>query len=246
MPARILRQRGAVKEAFQRFVVEKKARRHQARQRKIDEELPGFIAAFLKPLAGAAARWRERQNENKGEDGETYASLGLWLFLPRTWILMNDIVIQTGPAEFAQIDHLALGPGGLFLVETKNWQGALLVKGDDWFRKSGRGWTRVQSPTRQHRRHKDVLLKWLKGKGFPVSEEAVHAVVLIRGASWLKAEDATMPIFEGTFSLAWHIRQSGKKGPGLSQDLALTIAQSLQEAEPSLAQGLPEAPPTEG
>lgn len=156
------------------------------------------------------------------------------------------MVIQTGSTEFAQIDHLVLGPGGLFLVETKTWQGALLVKGDDWLRKSGRAWKRVQSPTRQHQRHKDVLLKWLKGKGFPVAEEMVHAVVLIRGASWLKVEDATMPIFEGTFSLAWHIRHSGKRSPGLSQDLALTIAQSLQEAEPFPGQGLPKASRTEG
>lgn len=40
-------------------------------------------------------------------------------------MLVND-VLEPEPEEFIQVDRVAVGPPGIYLVETKAWEGALM------------------------------------------------------------------------------------------------------------------------
>jgi hypothetical protein len=46
--------------------------------------------------------------------------------LPReTWTAIHDIETQHG-----NVDHLVIGPGGVFVLDSKRWQGTLTAEGD--------------------------------------------------------------------------------------------------------------------
>lgn len=47
------------------------------------------------------------------------------------YYLINDVLL--GEA-YGNIDHIVLGPNGLFTIETKNYVGTFSCEGDDWRR----------------------------------------------------------------------------------------------------------------
>lgn len=233
MPARVMRQNKEIKELFRQRIQEKIAREKEAMQKRIDEELPSWISWAIKPLAGYAFDSKRRRDSDKGEGGEGQASLNFWLFLSKEWILVNDVVLEPEPEEFIQIDHVLIGPPGIFLVETKAWEGAFLGFKDHWKRKEGNKWVRCESPTKQNLRHLRLFKKWLY-ENFnylsPDMEETIYPVVLFTRAKWLKANECSMPVFNSPIALAWHIRRQGKifvYPPALVERVAEKIVNAL-------------------
>jgi len=79
--------------------------------------------------------------------------------LPEEYTVLNDIFIQNGNRA-AQIDHVVLGPNGIFLFETKNHQG--VIKGDEekiyWTQKrSHSSEAKFYNPIKQVKSHAYVL-----------------------------------------------------------------------------------------
>jgi len=79
--------------------------------------------------------------------------------------VIHDIVL---PGSYGNIDHLVLGPNGVFAVETKNHNGSITCDGDTWFqRKVGRHGTpyygKIGCPSKQVKR-KAVMLNNLLHK----------------------------------------------------------------------------------
>jgi hypothetical protein len=99
-----------------------------------------------------------------GRKGEIEVSRILAELLGDDTYILNDITLPCGRGT-AQIDHLVVGPNGLFVIETKNWHGVIRGSGADrsWkqFAKSGGKPRHVSNPIRQNRRHvlavKDTL-----------------------------------------------------------------------------------------
>lgn len=104
---------------------------------RIDAEAPSWIRWALKPLAELSFDGRRAEDASRGEGGEDVAARRFWLFLSKDWALVNDVVLEPEPEEFAQIDHVVIGPPGIYLVETKAWDGALMGYRDRWKRKQG-------------------------------------------------------------------------------------------------------------
>lgn len=77
----------------------------------------------------------------KGAEGERRTATSLWKLTGYT--VLHDRKI---PGSRANIDHVVIGPGGVFVVETKNYSGKVMVKGDDLF-VSGRKRTAVLEQT---------------------------------------------------------------------------------------------------
>jgi hypothetical protein len=50
--------------------------------------------------------------------------------LPNEYILLNDLMLPDGRGN---VDHLVMGPNGLFVIETKNYSTFVRCNGDDWF-----------------------------------------------------------------------------------------------------------------
>lgn len=235
MPARVMRQNAEIKELFREKIKEKLARDKELRLSKIDEELPSWISWALKPLASWAIDHWHKQDQARGDEGEDSAAIRFWLLLTGDWILINDVVLEPRPGEFIQVDHVLIGPPGVYLVETKAWEGAFRGNKDRWWRKAGNRWVSVKSPTEQNERHKRLFAFWLDrefGNTLPADKESwLYPVVLFTRARWIKADGCSMPVFDSGLGLAWHMRkQTGHKV--LTPEQAEAIAQAIVNARP--------------
>jgi hypothetical protein len=87
---------------------------------RIDPETPASapIPTRLARLFGANTGERARE----GANGER---TGLWLGrLPEGWFAFHDVPLG---ARSANVDHVVIGPGGVFTINTKNLTGAIRV-----------------------------------------------------------------------------------------------------------------------
>ena len=50
--------------------------------------------------------------------------------LPDTYYLVNDVNL---PNSYGNIDHVILGSNGIFIIETKNFEGEIRCNGDNWY-----------------------------------------------------------------------------------------------------------------
>lgn len=83
------------------------------------------VALSLAWLAYATMRGMRRvESFFKGARGEERVSLMLRA-LPEQYHVFNDFV-----AGRAHVDHVVVGPAGIFAVETKNWRGQVTVEDD--------------------------------------------------------------------------------------------------------------------
>lgn len=53
--------------------------------------------------------------------------------------MINDVVLEYRANEYTQIDHIVIGPPGVFLLKTKAWDGSILLKKDQSYRKESYG-----------------------------------------------------------------------------------------------------------
>lgn len=99
-------------------------------------------------MAGESAReFARRQREKaerharvaelyeRGADGESATAAVLDALKPHGWLVFHD-VRWPGRAR-ANIDHVAVGPGGVFVIDSKHWSGRVTVA-DDVLRQNGR------------------------------------------------------------------------------------------------------------
>jgi|GEM_PF-308728 len=73
-------------------------------------------------------------NYKKGVEGEKLVIEAL-LDLGDDYYLINDVKLGKG-----NIDHIVLGPNGVFVIETKNYSGKIICNGDVWMRHYEKGW----------------------------------------------------------------------------------------------------------
>lgn len=127
MPARTARQTPANKERFRQLIQAKVEREKASLVARADEELPSWISWALKPVISTVFDVERVRHNLKGKAGEVGTLLNVRLALPSTWVMINDLVLEPMPDEFIQLDHLVIGPPGIFLVETKAWEGTFLA-----------------------------------------------------------------------------------------------------------------------
>jgi hypothetical protein len=97
--------------------------------RHINLPLVGLIATAV-----AIAAFKENVNRwgnwFVGKRGEEAVTDVLKEGLPDDYVLINDLVLPNGRGN---IDHLVVGPNGIFVIETKNYSGRIKCVGDQWF-----------------------------------------------------------------------------------------------------------------
>ncbi len=133
-----------------------------------------WLAAAIMVVLGGGHLWKVTMNRREsralryGARGEGRAADVLARLFDDQHSLFNDLTIRHG-MRTAQVDHLVIGPTGVWVIETKNWHGR--VEGDA----EAETWTqtrpnqpklRLGSPVRQNRRHVAVLKRWLEARGF--------------------------------------------------------------------------------
>ena len=94
------------------------------------------VALFLSlaPLAAFYYYLRKYRIYNAGREGEKQVATLLSSKLSNDYFLINDLYLHNGGGD---IDHVVLGPSGVFVLETKNWRGDITCNGDDWQRAGG-------------------------------------------------------------------------------------------------------------
>jgi hypothetical protein len=85
---------------------------------------------------------------NSGWQGEKQVANLLNSKLNDDYYLLNDLYLRNGGGD---IDHIVLGPNGVFVLETKNWSGNISCNGDEWQRVGKRNFS--GSPSRQVKRN---------------------------------------------------------------------------------------------
>ena len=87
-------------------------------------EAVGF-AVSLVPLAAFYYFLRKYRIYGGGWEGEKQVIKLLDSKLSDDYILLNDLYLRGGGGD---IDHVVLGPNGIFVLETKNWNGRNYVQ----------------------------------------------------------------------------------------------------------------------
>ncbi len=89
------------------------------------------IGVFVAAAANTARR--RLQNHVKGARGEETTARAL-ATLPRTYRVLHGVALHPGwvrASGGADIDHVVIGPNGVFAIETKHWYGTLSMQGGE-------------------------------------------------------------------------------------------------------------------
>jgi hypothetical protein len=113
------------------------------------------------------------QAHEHADRGEDLASSYMGISLGNTYEEIRNVILPTKSGG-TEIDHILVGPGGVFVAETKTLMGRLRgsAESGDWSRISHRGVReQIPNPVQQNRRHTEAvkaILKDLYGIEVPV------------------------------------------------------------------------------
>jgi hypothetical protein len=142
-------------------------------------------------LVGFYYYQRKYQVFNGGWQGEKQVAKLLTHSLSDDYYLLNDLYLQGGGGD---IDHVILAPGGIFVLETKNWSGNLTVNGDEWHRDRNRA--PGSSPSNQVKRNtakiRNILDNSPNLRSLGVWVEGI--VVIVNKHASLHLNNPTLPI----------------------------------------------------
>ncbi|MBX6377930.1 MAG: NERD domain-containing protein, partial [Clostridia bacterium] len=110
--------------AWRRFhtLVEERDRQRMAEARR--QAARGWLGWLWRAAAERRARRGYQLQQEAGLKGERQVGAALRL-LPDDWFVLNGLVVEVREGEYQEIDHVAVGPSGLVVVETKAWGGVL-------------------------------------------------------------------------------------------------------------------------
>lgn len=134
------------------------------------------IAACRRTAAARAARLaplRDLKAAIVGGRGEAAVAAALYDYgCPA----LHDLVLSD-ERGLTQIDHVALAPGGILVIETKTLRGVVRGALDDreWVQTAGTQRIRFQNPLRQNYRHVRAVARAVADPGIPVRGYVVSA-----------------------------------------------------------------------
>ena len=144
--------------------------------------LLGFIVTFLSLLIliigvgliyygyNAGKSW------NKGIKGE-YIVAKYLNQLPEDYFVFNDVKF---PGSYGNLDHIVVGPTGIYVIETKNYKGFFLVKGNELFYKNGNRVKKAKGqPGRQVMANSISLKKFLEDNGVNMDGVWISSIVTL-------------------------------------------------------------------
>jgi len=88
------------------------------------------VLFLLVPLMGVLLFFRTYRQYKHGIEGENQVAKTLSSSLNDDYCLINDVSLPDG--KKGNIDHVVLGPTGIFAIETKNQKGKIECNGDVW------------------------------------------------------------------------------------------------------------------
>lgn len=214
--ARLLKQDPVLRREFKERINKKVQNKKEQMKREMDEELPAVAAWVAKPLAGLFFDRINAKNMEKGDAGEFNVFLQAKMRLSDEWFVFNDVVVEPEPGRLTQIDHIIIGPPGLFIIETKAWKGSYSAYKDNWKYRNGTEWIKCKSsPTKQNTYHVKAIAEWLKGTKIlsidAPAEKWIVPIVVFTRAQWLKTTDCSMPVFNGISEFIAYLKAKAER-----------------------------------
>ena len=104
---------------------------------------------------------------------------------PLVYVDLHNVTLPTAGGGSTQIDHLIFSPYGLFVLETKNYQGWIFgtEKQREWTQQIFKKRSKFQNPLRQNYKHTKTLQDLLG-----LESEHVHSVIAFVGDCEFKTE----------------------------------------------------------
>ena len=116
--------------------------------------------------------WSKRRIWSKGAKGEKIVAKKLKK-LPKKYTAIRDVKI---PNLGGDIDHVVVGPTGIYVIETKNYKPTYIPDEDCWYHTSGR--VSSQNPAKQVKLQSSKLNDFLVRKlGKKLKKAAINPVV---------------------------------------------------------------------
>lgn len=144
--------------------------------------LLGFIVTFLSLfilIIGAGLIYYGYNNGkswNKGIKGE-YIVAEYLNQLPEDYFVFNDVKF---PGSYGNLDHVVVGPTGIYVIETKNYKGFFLVKGNELFYKNGNRVKKAKGqPGKQVMANSMSLKKFLEDNGVNMDGVWISSIVTL-------------------------------------------------------------------
>lgn len=131
--------------------------------------------------------------------------------LPDSYYVIHDVIAEWKGRK-AQIDHVVIGPTGVFAIETKSLGGDLRPHPDGWLQAR----TLIKSPQRQSQYGANILSKFLEHK--------VQAVVTLTNsrARWLGGHDPICPVIYSPQLTSYILNQ-----PQILQDTPALVKRTM-------------------
>jgi hypothetical protein len=97
--------------------------------------------------------------------------------LPEDYFIFNDVKL---PGKGGNIDHVVIGPTGIYVIETKNYSGKYRIKGNQWlYYKNGQAIEIKKNPGTQVRKNTRDLINFLNKKGISTSGSWITGLVAL-------------------------------------------------------------------
>jgi hypothetical protein len=185
-------------------------------------------AAGLIMIAIGFSYWTRESDTRKGWAGEVSVATEL-SYLNDQFLLLNDVML---PGSRGNIDHIVIGPTGVFVLETKNYSGKYVCYGDKWFfQGKGRKYD-IDSVSLQAKNNATLLSNLLHGSGFTV--EAQPVVIFANPSARLWLHHQTVPILRSGMicNHVWNQRPSFSLTGPYAEKVANRILMSETRAVP--------------
>jgi hypothetical protein len=144
---------------------------------------------------------RERSAWRHGADGEESLAAELWrIARPGQWRYLHSVPVGSRGSD---IDHVLIGPAGVFTINTKNHRGSNIWVGGNTFMVNG-----ARHPYIRNSRHEAVRAGRLLSQacGFPVEARGVIAVIDPRNFT-IKEQPADVAVTTRVQLSRWLARQ---------------------------------------
>lgn len=164
---------------------------------------------------------------DKGLSGEWKVARELADQLHDRWAVINDLKITLNGKK-AQIDHLLLGPWGVFCIETKNWNNAACNSQGQWFRFNRGMWVPQNSPVEQNQAKTTGLTQLLRQINATVK---VQTVILFANTGKFDFAQARLPEHTMVFGLPGfiqYLRLLEPKDPSYTDQQVAELSNAIQ------------------
>jgi len=160
------------------------------------DSFSGFVVGLVLGATGLVlvligfTLWMEASSTRKGWEGEQRVASEL-SYLNDDFLLLNDVVLWGGRGN---IDHIVVGPTGVFVIETKNYSGKYVCYGDRWFFQGVRQKYDVASVSVQAKNNANALSTVLHRSGFTVEVNPI--IVFTHPSVQLWLHHPTVPVLK--------------------------------------------------